>query len=78
MEVALVLAPPRDPRFLKQVPVDVGSSNRADRVEEDADELAEARRVVVLDRLRVSKRLEDQVRFEDSALEVTELLRVSG
>ena len=78
MEVAFELTPSRDPGLFEQVPFDVGSSDAPDQVEVDAHELAEPGRVVVLDRLRVPKGLEDRVRLEDLAFKPAELLCRGG
>ena len=69
MKAPLRLAPPNNPTLLEQIPVDVRARDRAVRRERDADELAEARRVVVALRLGIAECFEDGVRLEDLAFE---------
>ena len=56
-------------RLLKQVVLDVARGDAALLRELDADELSEARRVVVTHGLCVSERLEHGVRLHDLVLE---------
>jgi hypothetical protein len=61
--VPFALGLERHARLLQQVVDDGRADDAALRVELDGDELAEAARVVVAERLRVALRLEDGVRL---------------
>jgi hypothetical protein len=73
MVVALVCIEPHYPRLLQQIPIDVRARNLAGAGEFDPNELSETGRIVISNRLRVSKGFEDGIGSEDLLGQVGEI-----